>query len=508
MNLPKLESIKDLAGALAGLAALAYALGYLVVRSRARALGIDPSGRLLDAAYTFAGFRFLLEVLVSALFVLPIAAGSRMLASAVLRAAGNRLGAILQWSAIVIFALLILAQLQLLEVNAVLLDPAAVHGGRGPTSHLVDAALGRNAAGFWLVLGTTLLALLGGLWFRHHDRVHAPKGLSFPLALLVVLQVLFLPISYGIFFTDRSVRVLDGAPKEAGELMAPVGIVDLGGDNLTLLGANRDGSIRLVLVAKSDFKGMAVREVVPLKSFLDTISSGPPVRSDPPPKPPASATRGAASSRTNDSFWNAAVDYLKTAFENLGSLGEAKAEAGQIWVAEVDGTRIKGSAHVQSVAKDLSWPVVGDDGAIYALKAGTAVRLGQSGIETPLPGSTSGWEKLIGVSADGSILGIVTDPPFGKVAILAADGGLAVGGAPLTAEERRRQALLLQESRSYTDGRSLAVRNSTRGRGTDVYLAKKAKPTTDLSDCGDDFCGQPSLSPDGTRVTWIRSSQQ
>jgi hypothetical protein len=507
VDLPKLESIKDLGGALAGLAALSYASGYFILRSRAHALGIDSSAQLLDAAYIFAGFRFLLEMLLAALLVLPVAAGLRTLASVVLRAAGDRLGAILQWSAVVIFALLVLAQIPLLEVNAVLLDHPAVHGDSMPTSsYLVDAVLGRNNLGIWLVLATTLLAMLAAQWFRRHDRVHAPKGLASPLALLVALQMLFMPVSYGIFFTDRSVRVLDGVPKEAQDLGAPVGIVDLGGDYLTLLGANREGSRRLVLVARSDLKGLAVRQIVPLQSFLETISPGPQVGSDPPAKPPTSGTTSAGTGRTNDSFWKAAVNYLKTAFENLGSLSEGKAEAGQIWVVEVDGTQPKGAAHGLSVAKDLSWPVVGDGGAIYALKDGAAVRLSQSGIETPLAGSTSAWEKLIGVNADGSILGIVRDPPFGRVAILGSDGTLAVGVSPSTAEERQRQALLLQETRSYADGRSLAVRSSTRGRGVDVYIAKKGKQTTDLSDCGDDFCGQPSLSPDGTRVTWIRSS--
>src|SRR4029077_3113685 len=101
--------------------------------------------------------------------------------------------------------------------------------------YLVDAVLGRNNLGIWLVLATTLLAMLAAQWFRRHDRVHAPKGLASPLALLVALQMLFMPVSYGIFFTDRSVRVLDGVPKEAQDLGAPVGIVDLGGDYLTLL---------------------------------------------------------------------------------------------------------------------------------------------------------------------------------------------------------------------------------------------------------------------------------
>ena len=65
------ESAKNAAIVLTSLSGAAYACGYLVVRARARALGIDPGFALVDQAYVFAGFRFVLVLLISLLVSVP-----------------------------------------------------------------------------------------------------------------------------------------------------------------------------------------------------------------------------------------------------------------------------------------------------------------------------------------------------------------------------------------------------------------------------------------------------
>jgi len=76
---------------------------------------------------------------------------------------------------------------------------------------------------------------------------------------------------------------------------------------------------------------------------------------------------------------------------------------------------------------------------------------------------------------------------------------------PETDQERARVSMLLQENLAYAKGRQLIVRRSERGgRGYDVSLAA-GDSVKNLSDCGDDACGQPSLSPDGRYVLYIRA---
>src|SRR5215472_12414200 len=67
------ESAKSAGVILTALSGGAYACGYLVLRARARALGTDPGFALIDQAYVFAGFRFVLILLFALLVtVLPL----------------------------------------------------------------------------------------------------------------------------------------------------------------------------------------------------------------------------------------------------------------------------------------------------------------------------------------------------------------------------------------------------------------------------------------------------
>ena len=50
----------------------AYGCGYLALRARAHALGTDPGFALIDQAYVFAGFRFVLALLFALLVMTPL----------------------------------------------------------------------------------------------------------------------------------------------------------------------------------------------------------------------------------------------------------------------------------------------------------------------------------------------------------------------------------------------------------------------------------------------------
>ncbi len=63
---------------------------------------------------------------------------------------------------------------------------------------------------------------------------------------------------------------------------------------------------------------------------------------------------------------------------------------------------------------------------------------------------------------------------------------------------------MLQEARTYVGDKNLSVRRSERGgRGFDVFLEFGGE-MFNLSDGGDDRCGQASLSPDFRKALFVR----
>lgn len=202
--------------------------------------------------------------------------------------------------------------------------------------------------------------------------------------------------------------------------------------------------------------------------------------------------------------FSAGLDALGLVFKGIGSLAGGPT-AGSVWRVDVR----TGQRQRIGSAADLAWPVPSADGtAVYALRGRQVVRvLVSDGSETPV-GEPADWRKLVGVLPDGTVLGFIEDDPRPRPALLAPDGKLTELPAPADDVERRRNGALLQEGRDYTDGTRLEVRDSERGgRGSDVFLVSSAG-AHNLSDCGDDHCGQPSRSPDGLSFFYVREAHQ
>ena len=87
-----------------------------------------------------------------------------------------------------------------------------------------------------------------------------------------------------------------------------------------------------------------------------------------------------------------------------------------------------------------------------------------------LSGRPADWHKLLGVAPNGLLLGLVADGALGRPATLSPSGELTLFPRPDSDDERRRIALLQQESRRFEDGYELRVDRS--GRSFDVYLRK------------------------------------
>jgi hypothetical protein len=199
-------------------------------------------------------------------------------------------------------------------------------------------------------------------------------------------------------------------------------------------------------------------------------------------------------------FW-AGIDYLGVIFKAVGSLGGG-ADQGQVWVVDL----VTGERRQISNADGLAWPVLDtDQSTIFALRGRQLVRLKVHGGETVSVGPQANWRKLVGVNATGDVLGFLAGPAGVQPVLLTSKGELLTLPKLETEEEQVRVSRLLQENRAYQNGRELIVTRSARGgRGYDVNLIT-GDLARNLSDCGDNACGQPSLSPDGRYVLYIRA---
>jgi hypothetical protein len=191
-------------------------------------------------------------------------------------------------------------------------------------------------------------------------------------------------------------------------------------------------------------------------------------------------------------------------FSDVGSLASGP-DAGELWQFD---SRTGQRRRIGATA-DLSWPVPSPDcSAVYALRGKQVVRVAVSdAMEAPL-GAPADWRKLLGVLPEGMIIGLIDDDPFPRPALLDQDGNRSDLPPPATNEERKKIGVLLQERRAYADGARLEVRDSERGgRGRDVFLIEGANKRN-LSDCGDDLCGQPARSLDGALFFYIRGARR
>ena len=215
------------------------------------------------------------------------------------------------------------------------------------------------------------------------------------------------------------------------------------------------------------------------------------------PPPPATPT---PSDTGSNGFW-VALKKLGVVLKSISDLG-AGADSGQVWIVDV----ATGAQHPIVTPTSVAWPVFGqDEHTLFALRDGRVVQLSTLG-SAPIPlGSAAGWRKLLGVDAENNVLGFIAAKPRVSPAMLTPKGELRVFPAPESDDERERVSRLLQENRAYADGSELIVKRSTHGgRGYDISLVTKGSVKT-LSDCADDYCGQPSLSPDRRYVVYVRT---
>lgn len=233
----------------------------------------------------------------------------------------------------------------------------------------------------------------------------------------------------------------------------------------------------------------------PMLVLAASASAQPP----PPNAAPVQPNTAPVQSALSQAFWGGLAQ-INMLFKGAGNLANG-ATHGAIWRLDL----ATGNQQQIGSSDTLSWPVGATaDGPVFALRGRRLVRFGADDTEVPV-GDNGMWRKLLGVLPDGSVLGFVVAEPRARPALLSPDGRMRVLPAPEADEDRQREAFALQEERDYANETGLRVRRSERGgRGFDIFLIKDGTQRN-LTDCGNDRCGQPSLTADGRALLYIRA---
>jgi hypothetical protein len=309
-----LDALAGFAKAWAGIAALAtvtvYALGYLSLRSRHSAFGIDVDLGVFDDRYPFAGARFLAFILAySASLALPLLViavvwrGVRRVRGRLALSSPTWPGGVLRLVLVGLLAFATVTFLKVLLIHDLLLDQRrpddwaaaklvcwlatdpdiereGVNPERSgelsePTTEGPADAPGRTAsASDYLALSFILLMVLTGLtiaWAWHEGRQPGParRGLASLLWLLAAVGLMLLPVYHGTFFADTIVRRLDAAPAGVAALAGDVWLVYRGNEKAVLFARDPARDPRLITVDAALLNGLAIVGVAHIGKLLE-----------------------------------------------------------------------------------------------------------------------------------------------------------------------------------------------------------------------------------------------
>lgn len=187
--------------------------------------------------------------------------------------------------------------------------------------------------------------------------------------------------------------------------------------------------------------------------------------------------------------------------------------SGQIWLVDASSKKTTKVSNEQGYRS----PVFAlKETYIFALRGSDVVRFSVAGGAAQKMFAIDGIQKLVGADED--------DP--GRILILAADasGKTAVGLLSMSTgkveavaydgsstEDRQMLEHLRSWDRIYGDKRVYVKRQSKdslsgRVQWTDVFLKEGPREEVNVSQCDETNCGQPSLSPDGKFVVFVKAA--
>jgi hypothetical protein len=187
-------------------------------------------------------------------------------------------------------------------------------------------------------------------------------------------------------------------------------------------------------------------------------------------------------------------------------------ERGDVWIASLaDRTRLRltrGGGYRSPVFAP-------GDQSVLALKESTLVTIPPGGGEANAGHVLKGASKLVGFSSErpGDLL-VVFDAdsaPWLGFVTLASGQVTRLPHDRSSREHRTMIAHVMDWERVYGDTTLYVKAESKQGltgpvEWTDVYLKRRSEPVN-VSRCDGVSCGQPSLSPDGSRVVFVKTAQ-
>lgn len=185
-------------------------------------------------------------------------------------------------------------------------------------------------------------------------------------------------------------------------------------------------------------------------------------------------------------------------------------DAGELWVTDLDRR-----TQVRVTAAGYRWPVFSPSAdAVVALRGDNLVRIPVSGGLPVVLYRVPGVNKLVGFDqTDLDKLLLLVDSRAVPVALLSLKSGHleSLPYDDVSEAHRRLLSHLRGTERVYRASRVL-VKSESKQRmegvreWTEVYVSRDNGPLINASACDGVNCGQPSMSPDGHRVVFVKST--
>ena len=220
---------------------------------------------------------------------------------------------------------------------------------------------------------------------------------------------------------------------------------------------------------------------------------------------------GDANSARADSLFDRILRVMGISATPSQMKGDSDVIAGQIWIAELE----LGRRTALTTDSGYRWPVYKPGGeSVVALKGESVVRVSVKAREVEVLHTIAGVEKLVGFDAeDRDNLLVILDNDKAPLAMLSLKTG-QLTPLPYDAKSKDHRRMLSHvkgQERLYGTSRVYVKTESKQGmegalEWGDVYLQQGKATSRNVSGCDGVTCSQPSLSPNGMAVVYIRAS--